>query len=286
MRKTLSYAALVLLLTAILLSGGCSKRRLTKLARSRLIADRDSAAFRYYRKGALETAAGLFEDLMSAYRSTPRHEVIMYTYATCRMKQKQYLTSATYFQQFVEQYPNSIWTEEALYNVGYSYFLGANVYELDQGDTKKALDGFQLFATVYTSSPRLPEVNAKVRELRDRLAHKGFNQAVLYLNIGHYKSAITSFKNVLTTYGDSKYREEAQFKLLESAVTYADFSIEQRQPQRYLDALIYYNRYIEKYPAGAFIRDAERLYERLDRQLKKIEVTKGLDREQLKELTQ
>lgn len=287
MKRALSIGLLLVTVLGLVLSTtGCSKRRLAKLARSRKIADRDSAAFAYYRRGALETAAVLFEDLMSAYRSTPRHEVILYTYATCRLKQKQYLTSATYFQQFIEQYPNSERTEESLFNVGYSYYLGTNIFELEQGNTYKALENLQLFASVYPNSPRIAEVNKLVRELRDRLAHKAFNQADLYLNIGHYKAAIVAFKNLLTEYGDSKYREEGQFKLLEAEMAYADFSIEQKQPQRYLEALNYYNRYIEKYPNGKYLKEAERLYERLDRQLKRIETAKGIDREKLKELTQ
>lgn len=285
--KRLSFIGLVVMLALAVLAGeGCSKRRLSKLARSRRIADRDSAAFAYYRKGALETAATLFEDLMSAYRSTPRHEAILYAYASCRMKQKSYLTSATYFQQFVEQYPNSDYTEECLFNVGYSYYQGANIYELDQGETQKALENFQLFVSIYPNSKRMPLVNELVRDLRDRMAHKSFGQAQLYLNIGHYKAAIVALKNLLSEYGDSKYREQAQYMLVEAGMQYADFSIEQKQPQRYLDALNFYTRYIEKYPNGAYLKQVERLYARLDSQLRRIETQKGLDREKLKELTQ
>ncbi len=286
MKRVYSIGLLVVLALAVLAGEGCSKRRLSKLARSRKIADRDSAAFAYYRKGALETAATLFEDLMSAYRSTPRHEVIMYTYATCRLKQKSYLTAATSFQQFVEQYPNSDYTEECLFNVGYSYYLGANVFELDQGETQKALENFQLFVSIYPNSKQLPQVNELVRDLRDRMAHKAFNTAQLYLNIGHYKAAIVALKNMLTEFGDSKYREQAQFALVQAGMKYADFSIEQKQPQRYLDALNFYTRYIDKYPNGVFLKEVEQLYERLDSQLRRIETQKGVDREKLKALTQ
>ncbi len=266
-KQLLPYLAIILGVTA-LLSTGCNKY--ARLARSRKLSDRDSAAVFYYNKRQYDAASTLFEELMNAYRGNPRAERITYFYAQAKFRLKDYVTSGHYFQQLADQYPNGRYTEEALFMVGYSAFKLSNDYEHDQGDNAKAMESFQVFLSIYPNSDRRYLVNEYVAELRDRQAHKAFNYANLYFNIGHYRAATLACKNMMVDFPDSKYREEVQFKLFKASVLFAAQSIESKREQRYLEALSYYNRFRERYPDSKFNRQVQNLYEDTEKALKKL----------------
>jgi outer membrane protein assembly factor BamD len=247
---------------------GCNP--VNKLSRSPLIADRDTAAFRYYGEEKYSSASLLFEVLMDAYRNTPRAELIHFYYAQSLMKAQDYILAAEYFQQFVEKYNNSPLVQEALYNVGQCQFLQTNVYDLDQASSVKAIETFQLFVSIYPDAPQVPKVNERVAELRDRLAHKAYNSAELYMNIGHYKAAVVASQNVIAEFPDSKYREQAQLVLFKSQVQYAENSIPARQRERFEEAIKYYNQFIRRFPKSELLPEVTDLHEGVQKQLSRL----------------
>lgn len=254
-------------MVATLLATGCNKY--ARMARSRRLSDRDSAAVYYYNHRSYEAAATLFEGLLNAYRGNPRAERILYYYAQTKFRQKDMITSGHYFQQLADQYPNGRYAEEALFMVGYTAFKTSNDYEHDHSDNKKAMEAFQVFLGVYPNSERRQLVNEYVADLRDRMAQKAFNYANLYYNVGHYRAAMVACRNMIMDFPDSKYREEVQFKLFKASVAYADRSIEEKKQARYLEALTYYNKFREKYPDSRYNRQVQNLYADLERILKR-----------------
>ena len=92
----------------------------------------------------------------------------------------------------------------------------------------------------------------------------------LYFNSGNYKAAVTSFKVTLEKFPDSRYREEAELFLFKSAVALAEQSTERRKKNRYLDAIDYYNRFIDRYPQSSYLKEAENLYIKAKRSLGKL----------------
>lgn len=257
MRKYLLWLPLSLAL--LYLATACDPCR--KLAKSPKIADKDSAAYCYYERGQYEAAAIHFEELMGFYNVSPRGETIMYMFAQSKMRSGQLITAAYYFQQFVERYPNSDLVQEATYFIGYSYYLQSNDYELDQGETRKAIEYFSLYLQVYPGAERRAKVEEMIAELRDRLAHKAYNHAQLYLDMERYKAARVAFQVMLQEYPDSEYREKAQFGLFKSAARLAENSVQDKQYERYESAEDYYLRFVDKFPDSKFSREAEKLYE-------------------------
>ena len=66
--------------------------------------------------------------------------------------EKNYSTSAYYFDRFTKNHPNSSKKEEAAFLSAYSYKLASPLYSLDQLDTNKALVAFQMFIDEYPDS--------------------------------------------------------------------------------------------------------------------------------------
>lgn len=244
--------------------------RVTKLARSPNLADRDSAAAILLRKRKYEQAAIVLEDLLTLYRTTSRAQEIMWLYAETRFRQRDYISAGHYYQQLVDQYPYAKNAEEALYKVALCHERMSNASEYDQTETAQALESYQLYVSVYPDSKRLAEVNQSVQKLRGRLAEKAYANAYLYFKLGYYKAAVVAFKTMLNDYPDSPYREDAQFTLFKSQVEYANQSIETKQKERYEESVAYYLRFAEKYPASRRSPEARRLFDTVERNLTRL----------------
>lgn len=270
--KTGGYALVFWLILAALVSAGCGKelRTYTKWSRNGDLNQRDSAAFYFYEKKNYEKAAYLLEELMSLRRSDQRAEEYLYTYAWCKFKQATYISAAYQFEQFIRRFPSSKYTEECAYMVAYSYYKQSDPYYLDQSFTKKAISQFQIFADLYPGSLRLEEANRYIDEMRERLAHKNFEQSKLYLKVEDYRAAVESFRVFVREYPDSRYREESQYLTIKAALLLADMSTQTKKKNRYLDAVEFYEQFIDRYPNSVFRRDAESLYVKAKRSLGKI----------------
>lgn len=262
-------AALIgVVLTATLFSG-CDPCR--KLAKSKVLAEKDSAAFCYYQRKQYESASLLLEELLGMYRGTARMETVTFYYAMAKYANGDYITSAHYFNEFNQQFPASKYAEESAYMSAQSYGMQSSAVSLDQSETTKAIERFQLFTQLYPHGERVSKANEQIQKLRDKLAQKAFQQATLYYNIGRHHAAIVAFKNVVAEYPDSPFREAAQYKLFLSAYFYAHNSIEEKQEARFLEAVNLYNRYIDKFPNGKFNREAESYFVKIRTELDVIE---------------
>lgn len=269
--------SVLLLLVIAALFSGCDPTR--KLAKSQDLADRDSAAFQYFRAKKYEQAVFLFEELLGIYRSTPRAEEIFYYYAYCRYHMGELVTAAYYFDEFTVQFPRSKHVEDFSWMSSFCYYKLADPWYLDQAYTKKAIDRLQLFITRYPNSKHKDECNNFMTELRERLARKAYEQASLYYKIGYYKAAVQAFKNVLSEYPDSKFSEQTYQQLVESSHKLAEESIFSKQEERYQGAIEIAEKFTAKYPDDKFVKDAEQFVLDSEKQLEKIAEIKAQEEE-------
>ncbi len=255
-----------------LLLSGCSAeyRQYNKWSRKGTLAQKDSAAFFFYEKEDYEKAAYLFEELKGAYRGDARAKTILYHFAYAKYKDGFYVVAAYYFESYTQLYPNDELTPECLFMVGYCYYLESAPHYLDQEYTKKAITQLQLFINTYPRADQVPRANVLIAQLRERLAKKEFETANLYYRIENYSAGVTAFKVMIQEYPDSKYREEAQYLLFESAAALASVSSERRKKNRYLDAIELYEKFVDRYPESKFLRDAEATFVKAKRELGKI----------------
>jgi outer membrane protein assembly factor BamD len=247
---------------------GCSP--CSKLSKKNNIADKDSAAFCFFKKKQYESAALLFEELLGYYRGSPRYEMILYQFALTKFKLNDFTSSSFYFQQYVEQYPNSPRTEDAAYNVAESFYRQSNIYELDQSETYKAIDYMELFTRLYPASERNSRSQDLIKLMRGKLSRKAFLQADLYFKIGHYKAAVVAFRNLMLDYPESPFREEVLFKTIKASVLLADNSIEQKQEERYQLSMDNYLKFVERFPESKYMKEAQNLYAYAQRRLESI----------------
>lgn len=261
------FAALAALMTL----SACNKelRKFNKMARSENIAQRDSAAFYFYERKSYEKSAYLFEELMRLGRGGTQGPEYLYHFAYSKYKQGLFIAASFYFDQFTKQYPNHPKTEESAYMIAFCYYQQADPHYLDQSYSKKAIEQFQVFVNLYPASKKVAEANVLIQNMWEKLAHKDFEQAKLYFKIENYKAAVEAFRVFVRSYPDSRYREESTFMLFKSAVKLADVSTQRRMKNRYLDAIQIYEKFTARYPNSAFLKEAEGLYDKTQRFLRK-----------------
>jgi outer membrane protein assembly factor BamD len=273
MRKILVILLVLFAAVAVLSSCGSEaklRKRMNNYVKKGTIEQKDSAAYFFYNNESYEKASFMFEELMSLRRGDPRSADYLYHFAYCKYNQKLFISSSFYFEQYTQQYPSGEKFEESAFMVAYSYYLQSDPHFLDQEYTNKALNQFQAFVNIFPGSEKVKEANEIMSDLRERLAKKAFEQAKLYLKVSNYKAAVEAFKNLVRQYPDSRYREEAQFLLVKASVELASVSVISKRKNRFLDAIDYYQTFIDRFPNSIFVKEAENLYQKAQRGLGKV----------------
>jgi outer membrane protein assembly factor BamD len=268
--KSLVILSFILLVTIVFT--GC-KSKFEKLRLSTDVAKKYQEAIRLYNNKDYSKALILFEDLTQRYRGRAEAEDLSYYYAYTNYKLKDYLSARYHFKNFAETYPSSAKAEECRFLAAYCFYLDSPTFSLDQENTYKAIEALQFFINLYPKSDRVAEASKLILDLRDKLEMKSYANAKLFLDIGDYQAAVIAFRNSTKDFPDTKYAEEMDFLTIKAQYLYAKNSVEIKQEDRYNEAILEYDRFIEKYPKSTYLKEAEQLK---DDCLKGIEETKKI----------
>lgn len=247
-----------LMVLALTVATGC-KSKFEKLRASNDIAKKYQEGVKLYEKKNYSKALILFDDLVQRYRGRAEAEDLYYYFAYTNYKLRDYTTARYNFKTFADTYPNSGKAEECRFMAAYCYYLESPIHSLDQANTIKAIDALQLFINLYPQSERVAEASKFIQDLRDKLETKSFENAKLYFTIGDYKSAVIAFKNSMRDYPDTKYAEEMSFLMIKAQHLYAKNSFEEKQEERYLEAIQLSNEFGENFPESKFLKEAQEL---------------------------
>jgi outer membrane protein assembly factor BamD len=214
------------------------------------------------------------------------------------LKERKWATSRQYFSELLESYPQSVLRAEAKLGVGDSYLgennSAAYVYaqneyreflafyptnpradyaqmqlgmvhfnqmlnsQRDQSETKEAIKEFQTFVDRYPSSPHLPQVQARLREAKDRLSDWEAGVGTTYLRMRHYGGAEPRYRYVLENDPQYTRRDSVYFHLAETL----------EKTDRKAEALPYYERLVKEFERSEFLEEAKKRIELLRQQLK------------------
>lgn len=249
----------------LLLLFGCDPYR--KLARSKSLSDRDSAAFGYFRKKQYESASQLMEELVGLYRGNIRAAEVLYHLALARMYMKDLYAAERYFGQLVEEYPLSPRAPEALFmQAKMNYDLSAD-YDFDQKETKRAIDKLQVYLTLYPAGRHAEEAEKMLAELERKLEVKAFQTAETYYRIGRYRAAVVLYGDFLTYATQPDLREEAAYKRAAAAFLMAEQSVQEKQLPRFSEAEAFYHIFAKDYPNSRYLPFLRAQYEHTQRVL-------------------
>lgn len=183
---------------------------------------------------------------------------------------EEYILAANEFNRFVQLYRSDERVPEAEYRRAMSYYQQSPPYQLDQSSTRNAIEFFQLFLTRYPNSEWVDEAEARIGELREKLAHKLYDAAAEYEQRELYESSAYYFEQVFDQYPDTRWADDALLGAIRNYVRYAELSVPSRQRERLQQAVENYDRLVQTMPDSPLVKQAERLYDRAQEQLDQI----------------
>jgi len=226
----------------------------------------------YYNKGNYFRAIPLFEELIRIGKGARDVEDLYFFYAYSHYGQADYLLSSYYFSEFAKNYPRSMKAEEAQFMVAKSYHKLSPKASLEQTNTQKAIDYYQLFINSYKDSERVEEANGFIDELRAKMELKAFNAGQLYFNMKDYRAAATTFNNMLVRFPDTDRREEIGYFVTKSYYLLAQNSISSKQEERYEKSVASYLDMVDTYPQSSYLGELEKYYNESIKKLDKIKL--------------
>jgi len=216
----------------------------------------------YYEQKEYSKAISLLDELQSIHKGTDRAEQTLFMLANAYYNTKDYISASHYFETYYKTYPKGIFTEDCRFLSGKAAYLDSPDPRLTQEETVKAMDQLNVFLDYYPESDKKEEVTSMLTELQEKLVYKQLLNCRLYYNLGNYlgnnyESCIITANNTLLDYPVSKYREELSFLILKSRYMLAVNSLEYLKIDRYRAAMDEYYSYVNEYPKGKFLKEAE-----------------------------
>lgn len=256
---------IVSLIVLVVFFSSCSEYQ--KALKSEDIAVKYAVSVKMYEKAKYDKAIRLFEQIAPSYKGKPQAEKLFYMFSQSYYKTRQYYLAGYQFDNFASSYPKSEKQEEALFLGAQCYTKLSPVYSLDQTDTDKAVDKLQNFIDTYPNSTYLPEANALVKGLRNKIEKKAFENAKQYNTISDYKAAQIAFDNFISDFPGTPFKEEALYYKLDSAYKLAINSVPSKMEERLKNAKsAYYS--LTKYKADSkFKTKADEMLANIDKDL-------------------
>ncbi len=224
----------------------------------------------YFDAGQFVKTTEILTQILPRYRATDEGEELNWMNAQAYFGMKDYFVAGSYYKSFVDMFPFGKHAEEANFLAAYCDYMISPRPELDQENTRNAIEGFKIFMTKFPYSPRVADCQKYVTELEDKLVEKSYLNAKLYYDMKNYKAAVVALNNSLKEYATSKYREEMMFLKLNSLFMYAELSFAEKQKERYQDTLDDYYSFMEEFPASKYSKEVANIHEKTIKYLKPI----------------
>ena len=245
-----------------------------RVQKSTDVAERYSFANKSYNEKKYGRVISLLEDVVPSLVGTTEGPQSTYLLADSYFNEGQESDASRYFQNYYTSYPKGSMAEEARFKAGYSLFRSSPDARLDQTATIGAIKELQSYLDFYPEGKHTKEVEQMLFELQDKLAYKEFLAARLYFNLGlylgnNYESCIITAQNALKDYPYTKYKEEITFLILRAKAEQADLSVPERLQERLREVIDAYYAYLNDFPRGEHLKQAQRIFERMNAKLVK-----------------
>lgn len=249
------------LLLAIVLLVSCSD--FNRALKSTDLEYKWTTAQKYYDQESWDRAIPLLEELIVLTRGTQRSEEVNYKHAKSHFAMKDYTLASYYLANFVRTFPTSKYAEECSFLSAYCYYKNSPIHELDQQDTRIAIDQMQLFMVRYPYTTLKDSCNTLIDRMRDKLELKAYEAAQQYFHMQNYQAASVSLRSFNREWPNSAFREQAMLNILQADHQLALNSIETKRKERLAEAIRSYRNFADAFPQSRSLPEADRINKEL-----------------------
>jgi outer membrane protein assembly factor BamD len=257
---------LYIILIILVLVSSCGEYE--KLLKSSDFELKKAKAKEYYDAGKFVKTTELLGQILPRYRATEEAEELNWMNAQAFYGMKDYYMAGSYYKSFIDQFPFGKHAEDANFMAAMCDYKIAPRAELDQQNTRNAIEGFTIFMTRFPASSRVEESKKLLKELQETLVEKSYLSAKLYYERREYKAAVVALNNSLKEYSETKYREEMMFLKLNSLFLYAENSYAVKQKERYQATLDDYYSFMEEFPKSEYSKEVSGIFQKTNKYLK------------------
>jgi outer membrane protein assembly factor BamD len=147
------------------------------------------------------------------YPGTEQTDDALYYLGQAYVKIKDYALASSQFDRLVRDFPATPYAPDALFWLARCDDLQSHSPALDQTETHRALDRYNQYLEQYPDHSLAPQARARVGALQDKLAEKRFRNAKLYWKLKQYMAAGIYLRDVLSEYPRSRWAGEAALLL-------------------------------------------------------------------------
>jgi len=169
-----------------------------------------------YDRGDYLDAIPDFKAYVEQFPGTDKTDDALYYLGLSYIREKDYALASAQFDRLLRDFPTSPLQADALIDLARCDDLQSHPAPLDQTETARALTRYNQFVDQYPEHPRIAEARARIRVLRDRLAEKLLRNGRLYFKLRKYIAAEFYLKRVLREYPESKWAPEATLLLADA----------------------------------------------------------------------
>lgn len=207
----MKYYLLITLAALVLYAAGCSSSGISEINN---IDDPQKAfnlALKAYENKDYLDAIEAFSMMKVKFSGTSVADKVQYYLGMSYLKQEEYILAAYEFEYLLKNYTTSSLAIDGRYNLALCYYGMSPKWPLDQTYTYQAITELKNFLELYPTDKNAPEAEAKIRELRNKLAFKEFKSAELYATMDDYKAATIYFENIVNDYFDTDWADDALY---------------------------------------------------------------------------
>ena len=194
-----------------------------------------------------DKARGFYQQLLEEYPENRFKAEVQFKVAESLYGEGSYLEARFEYEKFLELYPRHPLAAQAQFQIGMCSAQQMNPFDRDQKVTVEALRAFRSFRRNYPQDSMLPEAEAQILALRQRLARHEFEVARFYYMKEAYQAAIRRLLNLVQVYPEMSDLDSALFMLADSY----------RREENYVKAARVFRTLIERFSDSAYLSRAE-----------------------------
>ena len=163
-------------------------------------------------------AQAQFDVIKLQYPASQYADDAQYYTAEINFERGEFIMAAFNYNQVRRSYPSSEYVRESMFKAAQCYEKIALPADRDQENTRKAIQAYTDFQSLFVRDSLSLEAAKHIRDLRDRLAERFWLVADHYLLTLSRKAALIQLDAIIDEYPDTKWLEPALVKKIELLV--------------------------------------------------------------------
>jgi outer membrane protein assembly factor BamD len=233
---------------SLLLSSCAGGKKLEKMKLD--CTERVAKSIKAYTAKKYSLSLTYFEDARTQCSGSEIMDTVLYYLGMTNLKTKKYLEARTEFQRLVQDYPGSVFFDEAKFRICHAVYKQSHPESRDQTETREAIRLLDNYLESYPKSAYADSAVFYRNEAFEKLARKEFNNANFYVKVNEPEAAVVYFRTFLGEYPDSRLVDQARYNLM----------VLLRKLDRDSEAREVYDEFVARSKNKQLLKDAKALF--------------------------